>query len=315
MKLHLNPIMRKELKLGARTIKFPIGIAIYAFAFAVISLFLLVAYSQWIINAFGGSAYSGGVEYTQLTKGFVYLAGGQIFMICIIVPVLTAGSIAGERERQTLDIMLTAPVSAFSITIGKLTAALANVFLFVISTLPAMALCFLYGGIEWKYLFIFVVDIMILAFFIGSIGIWCSTVLKKTIAAVIMTMLWEFIFYVIPLVVYWMIYGVKFQQAAASLPAGQSVQYVNMGFAPFIFFLDPAITCGNALLKSTSSQNLVEALSTDLFGTTTLAKGITAVSNYWSLIGFAIMILIGFLFLYLAARKIEEPGRVHGKRK
>ena len=54
MKLRVNPILKKELKLGARTFKFPLGISLYAAAFALMSLYILMDGTSWLTNMLYG---------------------------------------------------------------------------------------------------------------------------------------------------------------------------------------------------------------------------------------------------------------------
>ena len=310
MKIKINPILKKEFKLGARTFRFPLSIAFYSMAFAAISFFLM------IMNA-GDFGYGSGatVSYSGMNTSFVGLAIGQVVMICIIVPVITASSIAGERERQTLDILLTAPISSFSIAAGKLIAALANVFMFIVGTLPALSLCFLYGGIEWHYLLIFIVDIMLLAFFVGAIGVWCSAMFKKTIVSVIMTMLMEAIFYIVPLIIYIVIYTTRYNsQLLAAANTNQTVGSVYMGWSGLLLLFDPFITSINSLLTSNSTVGIVNAISARLFELADNASGFDFVMSHWTLFGSIVMIVIGFLFLFFTARKIDAPGRKHGRK-
>lgn len=310
MKIKINPILKKEFKLGARTFRFPLSIAFYSMAFAAISFFLM------IMNA-GDFGYGSGatVSYSGMNTSFVGLAIGQVVMICIIVPVITASSIAGERERQTLDILLTAPISSFSIAAGKLTAALANVFMFIVGTLPALSLCFLYGGIEWHYLLIFIVDIMLLAFFVGAIGVWCSAMFKKTIVSVIMTMLMEAIFYIVPLIIYIVIYTTRYNsQLLAATNTNQTVDSVYMGWSGLLLLFDPFITSINSLLTSNSTVGIVNAISDRMLESVDNASGFDFVMSHWTLFGSIVMIAIGFLFLFFTARKIDATGRKHGRK-
>ena len=316
MKLRVNPILKKELKLGARTFKFPLGISLYAAAFALMSLYILMDSTSWLTNMlYGTQAYWCTVSYDSLTRGFRFLAIFQVVMICVIVPVLTASSIAGERERQTLDIMLTAPVSSFSIAFGKLTAVLANVFMFIISTLPALALSFLYGGIEWQYLFIFMLDVMVLSFFIGAIGVWCSAIFKKTIVSVIMTMLLELLFFILPIVIYFIIYAINYRSVLAGTQSGQALKAVDMGWSGLILLFDPILTAINSLVTSTSSEDIISTVTTGVFNLAKPADTFNNLIAHWTWIGSMIMVLLGFFFLFLTARKIDAPGRKHGKRK
>ena len=66
MKIKINPILKKEFKLGARTFRFPLSIAFYSMAFAAISFFLM------IMNA-GNFGYDSGatVSYSGMNTSFV----------------------------------------------------------------------------------------------------------------------------------------------------------------------------------------------------------------------------------------------------
>ena len=73
----------------------------------------------------------------------------------VVVPVRTASSISGEKERQTFDIMMTTNMTPFSIIIGKVMTAIVQSMLFVFASMPIMALSFIIGGMSWSYLFWF----------------------------------------------------------------------------------------------------------------------------------------------------------------
>ncbi len=68
-------------------------------------------------------------------------------MLIFIMPALTAGSISGERERQTLDILLTTTMKPSEIIWGKLLSSFSTMFLMVVSSFPLLAVSFVYGGI------------------------------------------------------------------------------------------------------------------------------------------------------------------------
>ena len=79
---------------------------------------------------------------------FPVLAVCELCIIGLIVPIITSTSISGERERQTLEIMLTTPVRPISIVAGKLLSAVATTAMYVIATLPFMAVAFIVGGMD-----------------------------------------------------------------------------------------------------------------------------------------------------------------------
>lgn len=90
----------------------------------------------------GGSYYNPG-ETREL---FMLLSMMQLGMIGFVVPGLTAGVISGERERQTLNILLTTNVSATRLILGKWLASLSFMTFLVFATIPLYAIVFLYGG-------------------------------------------------------------------------------------------------------------------------------------------------------------------------
>lgn len=118
---------------------------------------------------------------------FMMLSFVQMALISFVAPGLTAGVISGERERQTLNILLTTQQSSTSIIIGKLVSSLAFLMLIVLATLPLYSLVFLFGGISPQQLLqtfgLFVVTMFIL----GSMGVFFSTLIRKTMIAMITT--------------------------------------------------------------------------------------------------------------------------------
>lgn len=297
-----NPILKKELVLGARTIKLPIALMIYSGIMAGTAMAILSSVTNL------SSSYYGNIldNYNTLTASFPFLAVMQLIMICIIIPILTAGSIAGERERQTLDIMLTAPVSSFSIVMGKLWSSIFNVLLFIICSLPAMSICFLYGGMEWSYLGIFLLSMLCIAFFDGAIGIWCSAKFRKTIVAVIMTMVTEFVFYIGTLAAFVSFYVYRYEQMASVRFNG----VVDVGPLPLILLLNPAVGFCDTIFAACTGTRIVEGmLSGGFFGSIKMSDFILKLIPYWDWISFGITILLGFYFVILATSRVNSVNR------
>lgn len=53
----------------------------------------------------------------------------EMVVICILVPAMTHGTIAAEREKRTWDVLMTAPVSQAQVVIGKFIGAASGIFL------------------------------------------------------------------------------------------------------------------------------------------------------------------------------------------
>ena len=115
----------------------------------------------------------------------MFVASLEFLMLILIMPALTAGSISGERERQTLDLMLTTCMTPADIVLGKLEAALGTMFLMVVSSLPILAMVFVYGGVAISDLILLVCCFFAAAMFMGSIGLCCSALFRRTTAATV----------------------------------------------------------------------------------------------------------------------------------
>ena len=70
-----------------------------------------------------------------------YVIHFQTFLLCFIVPTLTYGAVAGERERRTWDLLMIAPIRKSQIIIGKFVCAALVVVGVVVQLLPLVLIC------------------------------------------------------------------------------------------------------------------------------------------------------------------------------
>lgn len=192
MKLRWNPIVKKDLQVTARSMRFSWGLFAYE---AVLTMTFLLALTM--IQQMSGSFYSSSNVYSSLIYLFPVLSVAQVCIVALIVPIITASSISGEKERQTFDIMLTTCMSPFSIVLGKVMSAVLRILFFVAAGMPIMALAFVVGGLSWSYLFYFVLTIILLALLSGGIGILSSAICRRSITAVILSYAFYFIIYIL----------------------------------------------------------------------------------------------------------------------
>ena len=100
-------------------------------AFVVLTIHLLVvAGFAWMIETITERSMSGGFSGSMSASADIgrTLFSSLIFLLTLIVLVLapasTAGAISLEREKQTLDLLTTTPISSLAIILGKLLSAL-----------------------------------------------------------------------------------------------------------------------------------------------------------------------------------------------
>ncbi|WP_113674905.1 ABC transporter permease [Vallitalea guaymasensis] len=113
----------------------------------------------------------------------------QVLMISFIVPIIASGSISQEREKQTLDILLSTNMRPISIIMGKLMTTVSVVILLIVTSLPIFSFIFLFGGLNITSILSMVAFFIIISFFFGSLGVFFSTLFKKTLTSIVLTFL------------------------------------------------------------------------------------------------------------------------------
>ncbi|KMY29343.1 ABC transporter permease [Lysinibacillus xylanilyticus] len=179
MERFYNPVFVKELKLRFRSFKSFSGLMFYL---AVICIF--IAGFLLITTEFTGKGFfKPEISFMM----FAVLTILQMALILFITPSLTAGAISSEREKQTLNILLTTTQSSTQIIIGKLLSSVAFLVLMLIAGLPLYSLVFLFGGVSPSQLISIFLFYLLTVVAIGSIGVMFSTITKRTIVAMIST--------------------------------------------------------------------------------------------------------------------------------
>lgn len=179
MERFYNPVLVKELKLRFRSFKSFSGLMFYL---AVICIF--IAGFLLLTTEFTGKGF---FRPDTSFMMFAVLTILQMALVLFITPSLTAGAISSEREKQTLNILLTTTQSSTQIIIGKLLSSVAFLVLMLVAGLPLYSLVFLFGGVSPSQLISIFLFYLLTVVAIGSVGVMFSTITKKTIVAMIAT--------------------------------------------------------------------------------------------------------------------------------
>jgi len=179
--MKINPILKNESKVGVRTFRFNLMVMLYV---GILSIVAMWAY--YFINRDRNGM---GIDLSNFTILNFALACGQAVLLMLIVPVLTSTSITGERERQTLDILLSTNLSPMKIVVGKLMSTVTKVALLIVSTMPIYAINFLVGGTSFKELIILTIFFISTTIYVGSIGIFMSTIFKTSKSSTVASIL------------------------------------------------------------------------------------------------------------------------------
>jgi len=163
-------------------------------AFVVLTLYLLLLGSfAWMYELILEQRYSttgGSAAYASAAIGQELFAGLMMvvtLLVVLLAPAFTAGAISLEREKQTLDLLVTTPISSVSIVIGKLLSALTYVFILIAASVPMTAVVFVFGGVAPDDVIRGYIVLFATAFGLGAFGLFCSSLVKRTQAATVIT--------------------------------------------------------------------------------------------------------------------------------
>lgn len=210
-----NAVLKKELKLRFRSFKSFSGLLFY-----LLTLVIFTAGYFLIVMGFKGEGYIS----TEMNVGlFTMISYVQLALILFITPGVTAGAISSEREKQTLSILLTTSQSSWQIIFGKLTSSISYLLLLIFAGLPISSIVFLFGGVS-PLDFIKVYVLMFIALVaMASIGIMISTLIRKTITAMITS--YSIMLVLVVLTAFFAFIGLSFQDNSSE------------GMAPFTYLM------------------------------------------------------------------------------
>ena len=174
-----NPVLVKEIKLRFRSLKSFTG-----FLFYLVAMSIFVFGFIFLATSLTGNGFFRPAESFMLFTMMTYI---QLGLILFITPGLTAGTISSEREKQTLNILLTTAQTSFQIIFGKLTSSIAFLLLMIVAGLPIYSMVFLYGGVSPGQIAVIFLFYFLTLLTIGSLGVMYSTLIRKTIVSMITT--------------------------------------------------------------------------------------------------------------------------------
>lgn len=182
MKLNfqVNPVLAREFRSRMRGWRSPLTITLYVGALGGIGFAFFKLMTRQM--------YYGGMPGPQIgLQIYNMLAFFQLMLIVFTTPGLTSGSISGERERQTFDLMLVTRLSPTSVVLGKVVSSISYNLLLIVATLPLFSIVFLFGGISPKQFVLTFAVYGVTALLMGALGIFCSTIFRRTQVATVVS--------------------------------------------------------------------------------------------------------------------------------
>jgi ABC-type transport system involved in multi-copper enzyme maturation permease subunit len=174
-----NPVLQRELLVNLRMTRAFVLLLVY------IALLGLVVYVAWP-NQARLDVSRQPEEATRLVNLFFL---GQFVLVSLMVPSFAAGTITGEKERQTYEMLLASPLRPAAIVLGKLLAALCHLAVLVFCSLPIVMLCLPLGGVSPYEVLATYGGMAASVTLFGMICVSASSYFTRTIAALVVSYL------------------------------------------------------------------------------------------------------------------------------
>ncbi len=194
-----NPVLQRELLVNLRMNR------AFVLLFAYVALLAVVVFAAWP-NHQHLDLTDSPEEVKRLVNMFFL---GQYILMSLMAPSFASGSISGEKERKTYEMLLASPMRPAAIVIGKLLASMAHLGVLVFCSLPIVMLCLPLGGVSlYEVLATYLaMSTSVLAF--GMISMACSSFFSRTVASQVVSYL-----IILPLALLGILIYVGMEQAA-----------------------------------------------------------------------------------------------------
>lgn len=296
--MNINPVLAKEVKVKMRTWRIVAMISAYLGVLALVAIFIVMAMLQ---------DYSMQPSASVTTGAYTVIAVIQFLLLVFIAPALTSGTISGERERQTLDLLLCTRMTPLSIILGKLIAAISQVVLLIVSSLPIFSVVFLFGGISMGNVIQLILFYLVVAVLMGSIGIFASTYIKKTTASNVATygIVLFLLFGVAFIGLFYTLLTYKTNNNGAMPSKNFSLAYINplSGFISLLADQFGASSSGNFMIPGI----YVPGIRTTVSNVTNMGKNIP----FW-VVNVILDLIMSFLFLAASVFKLNPIKKKKG---
>lgn len=285
--MRLNPIIKKDVKVQSRSYKMCVEVFVYEIIMALVFFVAMIFITRQ-------NRYSDDNVYASIVWLYPVLAVTQWVILGVIIPIHTSSAISGEKERQTFDIMMTTSMTPWSIIMGKVMTAVLQGMLFVVASVPVMALTFVVGGLSWSYLFWFIAIALLVSLFAASIGIMCSSICRKSITAVIVSYGIYMIFFVVTALPVYLVGPMTDYAKDAEDMIG-------------CLLLNPAVYLAEFVGQTMTQESMIGNMI-DQTKNMPIMKFLSS-GYWWLIVSTIVFVAISVIFLAIAAKRISPVSK------
>lgn len=169
------------------------------------------------MNGFNGNEMQGldGVSVSQVSDTgapmFIALVAAVVMTLLVLIPAVVGGTIANERNNQTLQPLQLTSLTPTDILIGKLVSSTAYLFLLILCLAPVVAVPFLVGGVSLSNLLVVYLVLAMICVELAAVALAVSALLSKPVVSIVSSLIATGILVIGP----WVVMGLAFWAQAA----------------------------------------------------------------------------------------------------
>ncbi|MEN6309630.1 MAG: ABC transporter permease subunit [Anaerohalosphaeraceae bacterium] len=184
----VGPILDKELRVTSRRKRY------YFLRTGYIVLLILILAQVWFFAVLGSSS-SGANLYQASRMSQVALTTTmtifwfEFIVLQLLAVVMLSSAVSDEIRKNTLDSLLSSPITAIQIVLGKLFARLWQLILLAGISMPILSILRSMGGVPWDFLLAGTCITITAAMTAGLISLWYSISRRPAYQVIYLTLL------------------------------------------------------------------------------------------------------------------------------
>ncbi len=192
-RIFMNPLAVREVRQACRSWKLVVFLSVYLLVQGAI-------FSIWIYTKSDHGSFNDPTSIGRYL--FITMSVVLVTVVMLVFPAFSSTAIASEHEKKSFDLLLLTPLAPWEIALGKFFAAGIQASVFLIATVPLFAMANLFGGIEPEVFFVTLWTLVLLSVLISFIGVYASSLVQRSIPAVLVTYLFAFVMGLVLLVIF-----------------------------------------------------------------------------------------------------------------
>jgi len=115
----------------------------------------------------------------------IFVVWFQFWATQLVAVILLSTAISDEIHHRTLGVLMTTPITALQIVVGKLASRLLQIFLLLAVSLPVLAIIRVFGAVPWDYLCVSLCITLCTVLFVGSISLFYSVFTRRAYVVIV----------------------------------------------------------------------------------------------------------------------------------